>query len=243
MRINLLIARSGLCSRREADAWISAGRVTVNGRPAIPGDRADRPEDVRVDGRPLPASAPPLVLALNKPVGIICTTDRRVNDNVIDYLAWPERIFPIGRLDRDSHGLLLLTNDGSLVNPILRASSAHEKEYRVRVDRPYPDPFLRTMASGVRILDRMTLPCRTVRTGPDTFRIILHQGLNRQIRRMCEQLGYGVLDLERVRIMNISLGSLRPGQTRPLTYKEVRDLRALLDRAPSGSDEPGEDED
>lgn len=229
-RVNQLIARSGLCSRREADLWIAAGRVTVRGAPAKPGDRAASPDEILVDGRPLPTPEPPVILALNKPVGIICTTDRRVNDNVIDFLGYPGRIFPIGRLDRDSRGLLLLTSDGSIVNPILRASNAHEKEYKVRVDRPFDDAFLRSMAGGVPILDTRTLPCRVTRTGRDSFRIVLRQGLNRQIRRMCEHFGYEVVDLERVRIMNIALGSLKPGQTRMLTPKEIHDLKQLLDR-------------
>lgn len=229
-RVNQMIAQSGLCSRREADQWIAAGRVTVRGRPAKPGDRVTSSDEVSVDGHPIPTPEPPVILALNKPVGIICTTDRRVNDNVIDFLRYPGRIFPIGRLDRDSRGLLLLTSDGSIVNPILRAANAHEKEYKVRVDRPCDDDFLQAMAAGVPILDTRTLPCRVTRTGPDSFRIVLRQGLNRQIRRMCEQLGYRVADLERVRIMNIALGNLKPGQVRVLTPKEIRDLKALLDR-------------
>jgi 23S rRNA pseudouridine2604 synthase len=229
-RVNQMIARSGLCSRREADQWIAAGRVTVRGRPAKPGDRVASSDEITVDGRPIPTPDPPAILALNKPVGIICTTDRRVNDNVIDFLGHPGRIFPIGRLDRDSRGLLLLTSDGSIVNPILRAANAHEKEYKVRVDRPYDDEFLHAMAAGVPILDTRTLPCRVTRTGQDAFRIVLRQGLNRQIRRMCEQLGYRVADLERIRIMNITLGNLKPGQVRELTPKEIRDLKELLDR-------------
>lgn len=232
-RLNQLIAQSGLCSRREADQWIADGRVTVDGKAANLGDRVDDPATVRVDGKPLPAPAQPVVFALNKPLGIICTTDRRVVDNVVDWMQVPQRIFPIGRLDRDSHGLLLLTNDGSIVNPILRTANAHEKEYRVRVDRPFDEDFIRQMTTGVPILGRTTLPCRLVRTGPDRFRLILRQGLNRQIRRMCEYLGYEVVDLQRVRVMHITLGNLKPGQFRQLTVKEMRDLHLLLDRAPA----------
>lgn len=231
IRINRMLAQSGLCSRREADTWIAAGRVAIDGRPALPGDRVDGTEAILVDGQPLHERRDAVILALNKPEGIICTTDHRVPDNVIDFLGYPERLFPIGRLDRDSHGLLLLTNDGSIVNRILRAANSHEKEYRVRVDHAFPDVFLEDMAAGVPILEHVTLPCKAVRTGPDTFRIILRQGLNRQIRRMCTHLGYEVLDLERVRIMNIALGALRLGHSRELTYKEARDLRALLDKS------------
>jgi 23S rRNA pseudouridine2604 synthase len=229
IRINRLIAQSGLCSRREADTWIAAGRVAIDGRPAMPGDRIEGTETVMVDGQPLPGRRDAVILALNKPEGIICTTDHRVPDNVVDFVGYPERLFPIGRLDRDSRGLLLLTNDGSIVNRILRAANSHEKEYRVRVDHAFPDAFLEEMAAGVPILEHVTLPCKAVRTGPDTFRITLRQGLNRQIRRMCTHLGYEVADLERVRIMNISLGALRSGQCRELTFKESRDLRALLE--------------
>ena len=236
IRINQMIARSGLCSRRAADDWIAAGRVTVRGRPAQPGDRVDSPEEVCVDGSPLPSQQEDVIVALNKPEGIVCTTDRRIPDNVIDFLEYPERLFTIGRLDRDSRGLLLLTNDGKIVNPILRAANAHEKEYRVRVDHAFDDGFLESMSDGVPILDRVTLPCRLFRTGADSFRIILRQGLNRQIRRMCEFHGYRVTDLERVRIMNISLGNLKPGQWRLLTYKETRDLRALLDKEDASGD-------
>ncbi|HEY5466239.1 MAG TPA: pseudouridine synthase, partial [Clostridia bacterium] len=153
IRINRMLAQSGLCSRREADTWIAAGRVTIDGRPALPGDRVDGTEAILIDGQPLPERRDAVILALNKPEGIICTTDHRVPDNVIDFLGYPERLFPIGRLDRDSHGLLLLTNDGSIVNRILRAANRHEKEYRVRVDHAFPDVFLEDMAAGVPILE------------------------------------------------------------------------------------------
>ncbi len=232
VRLNQLLAQSGLCSRREADQWITAGRVTIHGLPAQLGDRVADRSAVRVDGKPLPAPTQPVVYALNKPLGIICTTDRRIRDNVIDWMQVPQRIFPIGRLDRDSHGLLLLTNDGSIVNPILRTANAHEKEYKVQVDRPFDEDFVRQMSAGVPVLGTVTLPCRLTRTGPDRFRLVLKQGLNRQIRRMCAHLGYQVIDLQRVRIMHITLGSLKRGHYRQLTVKEMRDLHDLLSRKP-----------
>ena len=224
MRLNKFISETGVCSRREADAWIEAGRVTVNGQRAVLGTKVEEGDEVRVDGRVVGAARQHVYIALNKPVGIICTTERDVRDNIVDFVKHRERIFPIGRLDRDSEGLILLTNHGDIVNEVLRSENEHEKEYIVTVDRPVTDIFLNGMASGVRILGTVTKPCRVQRIGPSTFRIILTQGLNRQIRRMCSFFGYKVVRLQRVRIMHISLGSLKVGQWRDLTGEEARGL-------------------
>jgi 23S rRNA pseudouridine2604 synthase len=224
MRINKHLAETGACSRREADQWIEAGRVTVNGARAVLGTQVQDGDDVRVDGRPLRARPERVYLALNKPVGVECTTDRDVPGNIVDFVGYPERIFPIGRLDKDSEGLILLTNDGDIVNTVLRAENEHEKEYVVAVDRPLTPAFLAGMATGVPILDTVTNPCRLTQVGRNTFRIVLTQGLNRQIRRMCEHFGYTVRRLQRVRIMHVHLGSLPVGQWRRLTPAEMRGL-------------------
>ena len=224
MRINKYLGETGVCSRREADQWIEAGRVSVNGVTAVLGTKVEDGDVVLVDGEP-PRSRPQRVyLALNKPVGIECTTERSVPDNVVDFIGHKERIFPIGRLDKDSEGLLLLTNDGDIVNRVLRAEHEHEKEYVVAVDRPLTPDFLAGMASGVPILDTVTNPCRVRQVGRNTFRIVLTQGLNRQIRRMCEHFGYTVRRLQRVRIMHIELGELPVGRWRNLSPIEIRPL-------------------
>jgi 23S rRNA pseudouridine2604 synthase len=224
MRLNKFISETGVCSRREADAWIEAGRVTVNDQTAVLGTKVEEGDDVRVDGRKIGEARQHVYIALNKPVGIISTTERDVRDNIVDFVRHKERIFPIGRLDRDSEGLILLTNHGDIVNQILRSENDHEKEYVVTVDRPVTDIFLNGMASGVRILGTVTKPCRVQRIAPATFRIILTQGLNRQIRRMCSFFGYKVTRLQRVRIMNITLDTLKVGQWRELGRDEVREL-------------------
>ena len=193
MRLNKFISETGICSRREADAWIEAGRVTVNGAAAVLGTKVEEGDDVRVDGRTIGKAKEHVYIALNKPVGIISTTERDVRDNIVDFVGHKERIFPIGRLDRDSEGLILLTNHGDIVNQVLRSENDHEKEYMVTVDRPVTEIFLNGMASGVRILGTVTKPCRVQRVSPATFRIILTHGLNRQIRRMCSFFGYKVL--------------------------------------------------
>lgn len=226
-RVNRYISSSGFCSRRKADEYVAAGLVNVDGEMAVPGTRVLEGQDVRVDGKPLFPDEDYLYIALHKPLGITCTTDTRVKDNVIDYLHFDKRIYPIGRLDKMSTGLLLLTNDGSIVNRILRAEGRHEKEYLVEVDKPLTDEFIQSMQSGVPILDRVTLPCKLISTGSHTFRIILTQGLNRQIRRMCDYLGYSVRRLKRTRIMNIDIGTLPLGEWRSLTFKEIRDLKAM----------------
>ena len=224
MRLNKFISETGICSRREADAWIEAGRVTVNGAAAVLGTKVEEGDDVRVDGRTIGKAKEHVYIALNKPVGIISTTERDVRDNIVDFVGHKERIFPIGRLDRDSEGLILLTNHGDIVNQVLRSENDHEKEYMVTVDRPVTEIFLNGMASGVRILGTVTKPCRVQRVSPATFRIILTQGLNRQIRRMCSFFGYKVTRLQRVRIMNVTLGSLKVGQWRELRRDEVQEL-------------------
>jgi 23S rRNA pseudouridine2604 synthase len=229
MRLNKFISDTGVCSRRAADAWIEAGRVTVNGDIATLGTQVDDGDDVRLDGEPLKAKPVDVYIALNKPVGITCTTELDVKDNVVAFVGHQERIFPVGRLDKDSEGLILLTNNGDIVNDILRAEHAHEKEYEVTVDKPFTDLFLRSMASGVRILGTLTKPCRTKRLAPATFQIVLTQGLNRQIRRMCSALGYRVRKLKRVRIMHIQLGTLPSGRWRDLSSSELATLLARCD--------------
>jgi 23S rRNA pseudouridine2604 synthase len=224
MRLNKFISETGACSRREADAWIAAGRVTVNGAPATLGTQVGEGDDVRVDGRPVGAPSRHVYLALNKPVGVTCTTERHVSGNIVDFIGHRERIFPIGRLDKDSEGLILLTNNGDIVNEILRSENEHEKEYLVTIDRPVTDDFLAGMAAGVPILGTVTKPCRTARVSKNTFRIVLTQGLNRQIRRMCEQFGCKVRRLQRVRVINITLDGLAPGRWRNLTKAELAGL-------------------
>lgn len=224
LRLNKYLSERGLCSRREADAWIAAGRVAVNGLVATLGTPVTPDDTVTVDGRPVGGEVRHVYIALNKPPGIECTTDRRVEDNVIDFVKHPERIFPIGRLDKFSEGLLLLTNNGDIVNALLRAENGHEKEYVVTVDRPVTDDFLRTMAGGMLILGRRTLPARTRRVASNVFGIVLTQGLNRQIRRMCEACGYTVRRLVRTRIVNIELAGLPAGRWRNLTRAELEGL-------------------
>ncbi|MBB6094361.1 23S rRNA pseudouridine2604 synthase [Povalibacter uvarum] len=218
-----------MSSRREADGWIESGRVSVNGQVATLGTKVEEGDVVCVDGRRIGAAKHHVYIALNKPVGVTSTTERDVPGNIVDFVGHRERIFPIGRLDKDSEGLILLTNHGDIVNGILRSENDHEKEYIVTVDRPVTPIFLNGMASGVRILGTVTKPCRIRRTGPATFHIILTQGLNRQIRRMCSFFGYKVVRLQRVRIMNIELGGLRTGQWRELTAAEVKGLIKEVD--------------
>lgn len=226
MRLNKHISESGICSRREADAWIAAGRVTVNGAPGALGTQVKPGDEVRVDGKPLPERRRAIYIALNKPPGITCTTEREVPGNIVDFVGQRERIFPIGRLDKDSEGLILLTNDGDIVNEVLRVERGHEKEYLVTVEPAVTDTFLSMMAAGVRIGGEKTRPAKVTRTGRNQFRIVLTQGLNRQIRRMCSALGWRVKRLVRVRIMHIRLGKLASGTWRNLTPEEIRPLLA-----------------
>ena len=233
MRINKYLSETGACSRRVADQWIEAGRVSVNGTRAVLGTQVNEGDVVLLDGHPLRAKPKRIYLALNKPVGIECTTDRDVPGNIVDFVGHSERIYPIGRLDKDSEGLILLTNDGDIVNTILRAEHEHEKEYVVAVDRPLTPDFLEGMARGVPILDTVTNPCRMTQVGKNTFRIVLTQGLNRQIRRMCEHFGYTVRRLQRVRIMNVRLGDLAVGKWRNLTPAELGGLLPAKARTPA----------
>ena len=224
MRLNKYISETGVCSRRQADQWIEQGRVTVNGAAATLGTQVNEGDRVEVDGRAVQPQAASVYIALNKPVGITCTTERHVEGNIIDYIGHPQRIFPVGRLDKDSEGLILLTNNGDIVNELLRVENRHEKEYVVTVDRPITDEFLQGMARGVRILGVMTQPCRVRKIGQLCFAIILTQGLNRQIRRMCAAFDYEVRRLQRVRIVNIDLRGIKVGQWRELSMDELRGL-------------------
>lgn len=228
MRINKFLSESGIVSRRGADKWIEEGIVTINGEVATLGSKVEDGDDVRVKGKPVKREQENVYIVLNKPVGITSTTEKHIEGNVVDFVNHPLRIFHIGRLDKDSEGLLLLTNDGDIVNEILRAENHHEKEYVVKVDKPITDEFLRKMASGVPILDTVTLPCKVEKVSSHVFKIILEQGLNRQIRRMCSALGYSVQRLQRIRIMNIHIGNLKVGQWRDLTDKERIELFRLL---------------
>ena len=224
MRLNKFISETGVCSRREADKWIESGRITCNGQLAALGTRVQDGDEVRVDGELIGAKKKPIYIALNKPVGITCTTESDIDDNIIELVAHPDRIFPIGRLDKDSEGLILLTSNGDIVNEILRAENRHEKEYLVGVNRPVSAEFLAGMARGVRIRGQLTRPCQTRRIAKFGFAIVLTQGLNRQIRLMAEAFDYRVTQLRRVRIVNIKLGALRVGQWRNLTDAELRGL-------------------
>jgi 23S rRNA pseudouridine2604 synthase len=226
MRLNKFISDTGITSRRDADTWIDAGRVTINGVVATLGMQVNDGDDIRVDGRELNVKPRDVYIVLNKPAGITCTTERAVAGNIIDFVAHTQRIFPIGRLDKDSEGLILLTNNGDIVNRILRAENAHDKEYIVTVDKPITALFLSAMAEGVRILGTVTRPCRTKQLGQNVFGIILTQGLNRQIRRMCAVFSYRVRRLQRTRIMHIELGDLKSGQWRDLTVVETQQLLA-----------------
>jgi 23S rRNA pseudouridine2604 synthase len=226
VRLNKYISETGLCSRREADKRIEAGRVTCNGEVASLGTKVAWGDEIRVDGVPVGAKKKQVYIALNKPVGITCTTESHIEDNIIDLIAHSERIFPIGRLDKDSEGLILLTNNGDIVNEILRSENNHEKEYIVTVERPITDLALGMMSDGVKIMGTITKPCNVKRVNDKTFRIILTQGLNRQIRRMCSALGYRAQRLQRVRIINIELGTLGVGEWRDLTAAEVTGLLA-----------------
>ncbi|CAH0122736.1 23S rRNA pseudouridine(2604) synthase RluF [Paenibacillus sp. CECT 9249] len=228
MRINKFISETGYCSRREADKLIEAGRVTINGKAAELGSQAEEGDDVRIDGRALTDKAQHVYIALHKPVGITSTTERHIRGNIVDFVGHPERIFPIGRLDKDSEGLILMTNDGDIVNLILRAEGKHEKEYIVTVDKPITPQFVQGMSSGVKILGAMTQPCQVTRMSERQFRIILTEGKNRQIRRMCGAFGYEVRKLKRIRIMNIHLGPLASGAWRDLTPEEREQLGRTL---------------
>lgn len=241
MRINKFLTDRGYCSRREADRLIEAKRVQINGRVAVLGDQvlienkdgaADR---VSVDGVEISAAADKVYIMYNKPRGITCTSEPNVTDNIIQAVRHSQRVFPIGRLDKDSTGLIFLTNDGDIVNKILRAQFGHEKEYVVEINRPADDGFLAKMAKGVDIGGYVTQPCPVKKMGGNTFSIILTEGKNRQIRRMCEALGAVVKNLRRIRIMNVKIGSLKEGSWRDIPVEELKSLKAALDRAPSST--------
>ncbi|WP_297630863.1 23S rRNA pseudouridine(2604) synthase RluF [uncultured Clostridium sp.] len=228
VRLNKYIAESGYCSRREADKLVEQGEVSVDGKVAVMGQKIIKGQIVKVRGRAINKEEELVYIALNKPIGITCTAERKVKGNIVDFVNHEKRIYNIGRLDKDSQGLILMTNDGDIVNKILRAGNNHEKEYVVTVNKKVTPEFIKKMSNGVQILDTVTNKCFVKKEGENVFRIILTQGLNRQIRRMCEALGYEVTQLERIRIMNINLGSLKIGEWRNLTYKELKRLNELI---------------
>ena len=230
MRLNKFLSEAGVCSRREADRLIESGRVTVDGQKAVPGMQVDASNDVRIGKKRISGKGEKTVLAVHKPAGIVCTEDKRVKNNIIRFLKYPERITYAGRLDKDSEGLLIMTDDGDLINNMMRSRYGHEKEYKVWVDRPVTEEFLSHMSAGVRLVDKeknmdvVTKPCTVKKCGTYIFTIVLTQGLNRQIRRMCQTLGYKVKRLVRIRVMNIELGDLKPGAYRKLTEQELKEL-------------------
>ena len=235
VRLNRFLSEAGICSRREADRRIADGRVTIDGRVVEVGQKLMPGQRVACDGVAVSGKDAPVLLAVNKPRGIVCTTsDKDRAENIVEFLDYPVRIYPIGRLDKDSEGLLLMTNEGELVNRILRARYGHEKEYLVTVDKPIDSEFVRKMSAGVKILDTVTRPCEVEKTGKTSFRIILTQGLNRQIRRMCEALGYQVQTLKRVRMLNITLDGLKTGEYREVTAAERQKLEDILNGKKNG---------
>ena len=235
-RINKYLSELGLCSRREADKWIEMGRVTINGKRPTAGTRITRRDKVRVDGRVVSEpNDPDVYLALNKPPGIVCTTDHDDPDNIVEFVNYPKRVFPIGRLDKPSEGLIFMTSDGDIVNKILRAGNEHEKVYEVTVDKQVTPDFIAKMASGVPIMGGTTKKCKVEVLSPHSFRITLVQGLNRQIRRMCEYFEYDVKKLKRTRIMNVSL-DIPPGQWRELTQEELSEIHRLTKNSSKTAD-------
>jgi 23S rRNA pseudouridine2604 synthase len=239
--LNKYISETGICSRREADRWIEAGRVKINGKVAQKGNRVMEGDKVTVDDKPLKTKPKLVFIALHKPAGITCTTDLKDKDNIIDFVKHKERIFHIGRLDKASTGLIFLTNDGDIVNDILRAENNHEKEYVVTVDRPIDKAFVDNMSKGIPILGTVTKPCTVEKIGKNAFRIILTQGLNRQIRRMCDYLNYNVVTLKRIRIMNVTLDGLNVGQWRNLSKEELETLQAMIDKKSGAAFPEGKD--
>lgn len=227
IRINKFLSEAGYCSRRQADRYIENGRVSINGKPAVPGSKVTSSDIVCVNGDIIRKDDQPVILAYNKPIGIVCSTKEKYN--IIDYIDYPIRIYPVGRLDKNSEGLILLTNQGDITDSILRSSNFHEKEYVVRVNKDINDEFIYGMERGVPILDTVTRPCKIIPKDSRVFHIIITQGLNRQIRRMCEYFDYRVLSLKRIRIMNITLSGLKTGEYRELTPDEINELRKELD--------------
>ena len=230
VRINKYLSEAGICSRREADRRIKEGLITINGRIAVIGDQVSSGDQVIYDGKPLSKEREVILLAVNKPIGIVCTAEKQEKNNIVEFINYPKRIYPVGRLDKDSHGLILMTNQGELVNKIMRSRYYHEKEYMVKVYQEITKEFLKGMRQGVYLkeLDARTRPCQVEKVGRHTFRIVLTQGMNRQIRRMCEVFGYRVTDLKRVRIMNICLGDLKEGAYRRVSRKEWNELWEML---------------
>ena len=226
--LNKYISETGFCSRREADKYIDQGRVTINDNVAIKGNRVMEGDVVEIDGEPIKKKDKTVYIIFNKPVGITCTTDLKDKQNIISFIGYKSRIFPIGRLDKTSEGLIFLTNDGDIVNKILRAGNNHEKEYIVTLDKPITGDFVTRMSNGIKILDTVTKKCLVKQEGKNRFRITLTQGLNRQIRRMCLALGYNVATLKRVRIMNITLGGIAPGKWRYFTGNEIATIEQLV---------------
>lgn len=228
IRLNKFLSEAGVCSRREADRLIESGRVFVDGRCAKTGMKVSATQKIRVGKKVVSKGNEMVLLAVNKPVGIVCTEEKREKKNIIRFLNYPTRITYIGRLDKDSEGLLLMTNNGDIINKMMRAGNRHEKEYKVTVDKAITPEFIEKMGAGVPILNTVTRPCKIRQIGKYKFNIILTQGLNRQIRRMCEYFGYKVTRLERIRVMNIELGNLKPGEYRKVTEEEMRELSDLI---------------
>ena len=228
MRLNKYLSEAGVCSRREADRLIESGRVFVDGKRAETGMKVSGNQEVKVGKKVVSKGNEMVLLAVNKPVGIVCTEEKKEKKNIIRFLDYPVRITYIGRLDKDSEGLLLMTNNGDIINKMMRAGNRHEKEYKVTVDKAVTPEFIEKMGAGVPILDTVTRPCKVKQIGKYKFNIILTQGLNRQIRRMCEYFGYKVTRLERVRVMNIRLGNLKPGEYRKVTEEEIQELYELI---------------
>ncbi len=230
IRINKYLSEAGVCSRREADRHIEAGRITINGRVAVMGDKVSPGDLVRYGKKLVSKEEKTILIAVNKPCGIVCTAEKQEKNNIVDFVHYPKRIYPVGRLDKNSHGLILMTNQGELVNKIMRSGNFHEKEYIVKVNREISEEFLQGMADGVYLeeLGAVTRPCQVEKTGRRVFRIVLTQGMNRQIRRMCKVFHYRVMDLKRVRIMNIRLGDLKEGAYREITTEEWDELKEQI---------------
>lgn len=228
VRINKYLSEAGVCSRREADRLLEEGRITIDGVPAVMGSKVTLGQVVMLDGKKVSKEEETIVIAFNKPVGVVCTSAKEEKNNIIDYIGYEKRIYPVGRLDKESQGLILLTNDGEMMNRILKTANNHEKEYVVTVNKPINREFIEGMEKGVPILDTVTRKCKVYKVNDTTFRIILMQGLNRQIRRMCEYFGYKVKRLERIRIMNIHLKGIEQGKYRSLTTEELSQLRKEL---------------
>lgn len=228
INLNKYISSTGICSRREAEKFITNGSVTINGKVAQLGNRVFEGDDVKINGKPLKTKPKSLYIAFNKPVGIVCTTDSKERKNIVRYINHKERLFPIGRLDKPSQGLIFLTNDGDIVNKILRAGNNHEKEYIVTVNKPITSEFIQKMGNGIPILGTTTKKCYVAQIDKFTFKIVLVQGLNRQIRRMCEYLNYEVTKLNRTRIMNVNLGNLKIGEWREISKNEMKKINEMI---------------